>query len=336
MATRTPTAACIGVVIIGRNEGERLIRCLESVAGLGPTVYVDSGSTDGSVAAARTRGAEVVELDLARPFTAARARNAGLRRLVAVAPSAEFVQFVDGDCEVVAGWPERAAAELSARPDAAVVCGRRRERRPDGSVYNRLADMEWDTPVSESAEACGGDALMRIADVLAVGGYDESLIAGEEPELCLRLRGRGRRIVRIDADMTLHDAAMTRFAQWWRRNRRAGHAFAEVSALHAGGSLPMWRRETDSNWFWGLLLPGGCLAAGLLLGPVALLPALAGYALLGWRVWRRRRRAFGDPPGRAAVYAGFTVLGKFPQAAGQLRYRLGRLTARRARLMEYK
>ena len=62
----------LGVVAIGRNEGERLRRCLNSVVGRGHTVvYVDSGSTDGSTELARELGADVVELDLSLPFTMA-------------------------------------------------------------------------------------------------------------------------------------------------------------------------------------------------------------------------------------------------------------------------
>src|SRR3990170_3982962 len=93
----------LGIVAIGRNEGERLRACLRSVVGDNRVVvYVDSGSTDGSVEMARSMGAEVVELDLATPFTAARARNEGFHRLEQLNPNVAFVQFVDGDCEVVA------------------------------------------------------------------------------------------------------------------------------------------------------------------------------------------------------------------------------------------
>src|SRR4051794_6544130 len=99
----------LGVIAIGRNEGERLRRCLESLSGLGLTiVYVDSSSEDGSVELARGLGAEVVELDLARPFTAARARNEGFERLGQIDPEVRFVQFVDGDCEVAGGWLDTA------------------------------------------------------------------------------------------------------------------------------------------------------------------------------------------------------------------------------------
>jgi GT2 family glycosyltransferase len=323
-----------GVVAIGRNEGERLRRCLESVAGRADAaVYVDSASTDGSAALARSRGVETVELDLSIPFTAARARNEGFRRLLQVCPDVEFVLFVDGDCEVIAGWLERARQEMTARPDAAVVCGRRRERFPDASVYNRLCDMEWDTPVGE-AEACGGDALMWVGPFVEAGGYRPSLIAGEEPELCLRLRAAGWKILRIDADMVWHDAAMTRFGQWWKRSVRAGHAFAEVSWLHRAGPLRLWAREARSNWFWGLVVPLLALGAAWWTYGLSLL-LLTAYPLLGFRVYRGRRRR-GDAPGPARWYAVFCVLGKFAQASGQLRYHGRRLLGRPGALIEYK
>ena len=231
-----PVADHVGAVAIGRNEGERLVRCLASLRGRAErVVYVDSGSTDGSVAAARAAGAEVVELDLSRPFTAARARNAGFARLCDIAPDIGFVQFLDGDCELAEGWIDAALAALAAGPDIAVVCGRRRERHPEASLWNRMIDAEWDSPAGE-AKACGGDAMMRRSAVEAVGGYREDLIAGEEPEMCFRMRAAGWRILRLDAEMTLHDAAMTRMAQWWQRARRAGHTYAEGVALH--GSAP--------------------------------------------------------------------------------------------------
>src|SRR5215475_8624990 len=171
-----------GAVAIGRNEGTRLKRCLEPLCGVaGATVYVDSGSNDGSAQLARKYGAEVVQLDASRPFTAARARNAGFRRLQQIAPDLLYVQFVDGDCELVGGWPERALSFLAANADVAAVFGRRRERYPERSVYNWMCDREWNVPIGE-ARVCGGDLMIRANAIEAVGGYRDDLIAGEEPE----------------------------------------------------------------------------------------------------------------------------------------------------------
>ncbi|MGA0541409.1 glycosyltransferase family 2 protein [Neotabrizicola sp. VNH66] len=314
----------VDAVVIGRNEGARLLTCLAALRGqVRRVIYVDSGSTDGSAEAAAAMGAEVVALDMARPFTAARARNAGLARL-AGPDQAAFVQLIDGDCELRDGFVAAALAAFADHTRAVVVCGRRRERFPQATLWNRLCDREWDTPLGE-AMACGGDALMRLAAVQAVGGYREDLIAGEEPELCQRLRRAGGQIWRIDAEMTWHDAAMTRFGQWWKRTRRAGHAFAEGAALHGQGPDRHWVAETRRALLWGLGVPVAALLAGLI--------HPAGFLLiLLWplQVLRLARR-WQDP--QAAV---FSVLGKLPEALGVLEYHLGRLRGRKRGLIEYK
>lgn len=317
----------IDAVVIGRNEGARLAACLASLKGrVRRVIYVDSGSTDGSSDFARAAGAEVVDLDLSRPFTAARARNAGLARLYG--GGADFVQVVDGDCSVVPGWIERAADFLRDNPKVAVACGRRRERHPEASVYNRLCDREWDTPVGE-ARACGGDALMRLDALQAVGGYDDALIAGEEPDLCLRLRARGWKIWRLDADMTLHDANMTRFGQWWARARRAGHAFAEGAHRHGRGPERHWLRETRRALFWGAGLP----LAVLLLAPFQ---PWALLALLAWPVQVVRIALASGGRRSDWEYAFFVTLAKFPEALGALTFHWNRLTGKRTRLIEYR
>ena len=265
----------LGVVAIGRNEGERLRRCLSSVLAAVPaTVYVDSGSDDGSILMAIEMGALTVALDMSKPFTAARARNEGLRRLLSEHPDIDFVQFVDGDCEVISGWLDSAEEFLKEHPSHAVVCGRRRERHPERSIYNQLCDSEWDTPIGETL-ACGGDAMMRTQALLAVGGYRDSLIAGEEPEICVRLRQKGWRIHRLNRDMTLHDAAITRFGQWWKRAVRAGHAFAEGAWLHGAPPERHWVRETRRALLWGVVLPSLIAVASIGLSPWALLMTLA-------------------------------------------------------------
>jgi glycosyltransferase involved in cell wall biosynthesis len=321
----------VGVVAIGRNEGERLRPCLASALGrAAAVVYVDSGSSDGSAALARSLGAEVVELDAARPYTAARARNEGCRHLLQVAPGLAYVQFVDGDCELVPGWLETAAAWLEQHGDVAAVCGRRRERHPEKSLYNLACDIEWDTPVGE-ARACGGDALLRVAAFEAAGGYRADLIAGEEPELCVRLRARGWRIHRLAAEMTLHDAGMTRFGQWWRRCLRTGWAYAEGVAMHGGPPERHWVREWRSAWFWGLGLPLAVVGFGVLYGPPGWLAA-AVYPLQVVRLALRGRRGWRENWG----YAGLLVLGKFPEMLGQVRFLWAAGWGIRARAIEYK
>lgn len=322
----------IGIVAIGRNEGSRLRGCLESLRGQ-CVVYVDSGSTDGSVRLAENLGATVVNLDLTIPFTAARARNAGLAKLLEIQPDTQYVQFVDGDCIVDAAWLPKAIDTLDTHENVAIVCGRRRERFPDASIYNLLCDMEWDTPIGET-KACGGDALMRVSALRAAGGYNETLIAGEEPELCVRLRQAQWRVLRIDADMTLHDAAMTRFDQWWKRAMRAGYAFAQGAAMHGAPPERHWVRESRSIWFWGVVIPLLALAAAWPTHFLSLL-LLLGYPLITFKIYRWQRSR-GTAKKAALAYALSCVIGKFAQALGQIKYHLGRFSSRPAKLIEYK
>lgn len=319
----------VAAVIIGRNEGARLVACLASVAPLvDRMVYVDSGSSDGSVSAARAAGAEVVELDMSRPFTAARARNAGFARLGSD-HGGDLVQFIDGDCRIDPVWISKAVSFLQATPRAAVVCGRLHEVDVDASVYNRLCDWEWDTPVGRT-QACGGIAMMRRAAVAQAGGFREDLIAGEEPDLCQRMIAQGAEIWRIDAAMGYHDAAIYRFGQWWKRNVRAGHAFAEVGDLHPA-LYPAARRRMV---FWGAVLPAVALAGAVFFLPAALLAAALYAASAGRSSWRFARRGF--PAVDAAKSGLLLTLSKLCNIQGAATYRFRRLRGKASRIIEYK
>ena len=331
--TRHDPAGDLAVIAIGRNEGERLRRCLASINRYVPVVYVDSGSTDGSVDVARTAGAKVVSLDLAVPFTAARARNAGR---LAVSSNISFIQFVDGDCSLQPEWLDRARTVLMADPGLAAVFGRRREIAPEASVYNWLCDIEWAVPPGP-ARQFGGDVLLRVAALDQAGGYPDEMIAGEEPDLSMRLGALGWRIECLPSDMTLHDAAITRFGQWWRRAERSGHAYAELNERHPGE----WRRRVRAALVWGALMPttiATLLIAAFVLrsiwpaivaGFVALLPLLQ-FARVAQREARHR------PWRDALAWGWFLILDKPPHALGIVRYRWSRLVGRRTHLIEYK
>jgi hypothetical protein len=243
------------------------------------------------------------------------------------------VQFVDGDCEIDPAWLPEAAAALRREPGWAVVCGRLRERERERTIYNRLADMEWDGPTGEIG-ACGGIFMARAASFRAVGGFNPDIIAAEDDELCLRLRRAGGKIVRLPAEMGNHDIAMTRFSQWWWRSLRAGHAYAEGAARHGRSHDRHFVSQVRGALFWGLALPMAALGLawptwGLSLG------LLAGYPLLYRRVALSRRRS-GDRPDDSRLYALFCVLAKGPHALGVLRYVRRRLVAAQPKIIEYK
>jgi GT2 family glycosyltransferase len=319
-----------GVVAIGRNEGERLKQCLSSASAAACTVYVDSGSTDDSVRWARQSGVTVVELDMTAPFTAARARNAGFRRLRELAPDLAYVQFVDGDCELDRTWPKMAISFLNSNDRVCAVLGRRRERYPDRSIYNQMCDREWDIPLGE-VRACGGDVMMRTSTFEAAGGYRDELIAGEEPELCVRLRAAGWKVWRLDHEMTWHDAAMLRFRQWWRRHLRSGYAFAHGAHLHGSCAEKHWVWESRRALLWGICFPLLSMLMIIAFGWLGALLLLV-YPL---QMLRRMTCMPGSWRSRAQL-AFFEQLSRFPEALGQLRFARDRLLGRRGRLIEYK
>jgi GT2 family glycosyltransferase len=348
-ADEKPGVGVPRIVTIGRNEGERLRRCFDTLIGLGATiVYVDSGSNDGSIALARSRGIEVVELDMSAPFTAARARNAGFERLLLIDPDVRLVQFLDGDCEVADGWLDRARALLEDRPEAAVVFGRLCERHPGHSIYNRLAEIEWNVPIADGggermAQACGGNAMIRAEAFRPVGGFNPTVPAGEEPELCQRLRDAGWSIVAIDAEMAWHDSAMLRFGQWGRRQVRIGYGSLDFATRFGRGRDFVFRREIRSARLWTMgwtlaLIVGGGLAA-LAGGPVAgwSVAGLTALALpaQALRIAARNRVRSGGLR-VALAYGILTVTGKWFQMTGQLLYLRDRFAGRHARLIEYK
>jgi GT2 family glycosyltransferase len=320
-----------GIVVIGRNEGERLKACLSSTPPASKLVYVDSGSVDGSPVTAQAFGAQIVDLDLREPFTAARARNAGFRHLLDLWPDTKYVQFVDGDCVICPNWIGGAVQYLESHGKVCAVFGRRKERYPHASIYNQLCDWEWDdVPIGQASE-CGGDVMMRVDAFSSVSGFRADLIAGEEPELCLRLQRAGWQIWRIDAAMTVHDASMTRFIQWWRRTIRGGYALAQGAALHGAGPERYRMQASRRSWLWGFWIPIVSLASTATLGATGALIFLV-YPLQFIRLLFRRG---GDLRSRATL-SFFQTLARFPEAIGQLRFLAGRVFNRQARIIEYK
>lgn len=323
-------APSTGFVAIGRNEGERFKRCLLSLKKEATRiVYVDSGSADDSVPFARAEGVEVVELPRDRPFTAARARNAGFDALASRWPDTDYVMFIDGDCELAPGFAEAAAQTLTANSALGAVTGRCRERFPDATVYNRLCDMEWNGPTGE-IDACGGIFMVRADGFRAAGRFNPSVIAAEDDDFCIRLRETGAKIERIGRDMCFHDADMHHFGQWWRRMERAGHAFAQVGDLHPG----YFAAERRRAWIWGLIIP----AIALIGAPFTYGVSLALLLLYPLSLWKTRRGliARGAAPDHATLAATFLTLSKFPTLIGLLDYKRKKMTGRQIGIVEYK
>lgn len=321
----------VGVVIIGRNEGQRLKNCfLSLIKKTSKIVYVDSGSTDASLQLAESLAIDTVSLDLSIPFTAARARNAGYQKLLSLYANLNYVQFVDGDCEVDDLWLENAFSFLNNQPEYAIVCGRRREMFPDNSIYNKLCDLEWAGQTGD-VKACGGDALMRVKAFNEVSGFREDLIAGEEPELCVRLRFKGWKIYRLDHEMTRHDADMLYFKQWWRRSTRAGYAFANGFYLHGNSTEKHYKTENMRILAWGLALPLLTLLTSVIFNVWFLLLLLI-YPLRIIRL--ATKKGIGDF--ESWLSGLFLVICQFPEFLGLIKFIWVKLKGNHYKLIEYK
>ena len=326
----------LGIVAIGRNEGTRFQQCLESFKSLDldfTFVYVDSGSTDNSVQYAKEAGYAVVELDTTIPFTAARARNAGVNFLKETQPELSYIQFIDGDCQIDAKWLSTAMETLDEETELAVVCGRRAEIKPDASLYNLLIDKEWDTPIGY-AKACGGDAMYRASAFFDVNGFNDSIIAGEEPELCYRLRKQGWKIKRIDESMTYHDAALYSFGAWWKRAERYGHAAFEGAWRYGRESEHYYVKEVAGIIAWGGGLPLIFIASGFYYFPLLAVPVSMG--LLQWNRLSSYFKSTGNPPDVATKRAGLTLICKIAEMKGGLRFLINKILGKRNEIIEYK
>jgi GT2 family glycosyltransferase len=325
----------VAIVAIGRNEGDRLKSCLRAaMVGSRPLVYVDSGSEDGSAEYARSVGCRVIELDAEQPFSAARARNEGFAGVMEHEPEVDLVQFVDGDCDLVDGWLERGAAALEKRQDVGIVWGHVREVHPEASVYNRLCDLEWQQQPGETRSS-GGIFMVRREVFIAAGGFRPDVIAAEDDEFCIRVRGLGWKILLLDVPMVRHDIAITRFSEWWLRARRTGHAYAHVAAIHGDGEERYFVRDCRKVWLWALVLPALALCLAPFTYGLSLAAMLALYMLQFSHIFRRGRKR-GWSSGDALIYAWFTVIAKFPMLEGMLGYNWRQRRGDRMTIMEYR
>lgn len=331
----TAGSSRVGFIAIGRNEGERLRLALSAIQRLypeHPAVYVDSGSTDGSVGFARSIGMTVVELDLSRPFTAARARNAGAERLVREFPETAFIQFLDGDCELLPGWLEAGLAALTT-DDVAIASGRRAERYPEASIYNTLMDKEWDTPVGEIM-GVPGDMLVKARVFRELCGFDDSLIAGEDFDLCLRAAALGYKTLRVDAPMSLHDADISHFSQWYRRTKRGGHAWINLYQLHGAAAGGYFKHKIARVLAWAVAFPAMLLASLLMYPAAAVALVLLQLLMVGRSLLRQL--VLGDSLRVAAALSALVYVGKYAELAGMLEYARMSRSRQPHTLIEYK
>ncbi len=314
----------LSIVVIGLNEAAHLEACLRSAqeaswpSSKKEVLYVDSGSTDGSMEIAQGAGVRVLRLEDPKP-NASKGRNLGWKNA-----QGELVQFLDGDMELHPDWLERGWTFLEDHPDVGLVAGIVSERHPE-NIFCRLFQLDWGDPKDGPVKVVGGAALYKMEALKKTGGFDPSLGGGEEPELCWRLRNRhGLSAWMLAVPMATHDLAMSTVGQWWRRAVRDGKSFAAVATRFFGTSDPLWRKHLIN-----LLLVGSSLPLALLLSFLlsSFLPLLIFFLVLGGLIARKALQ-WGKKTGDAKLgllYGLHVYLGKFPLALGAWSYLLKRI-----------
>lgn len=317
----------VGVVVIGRNEGQRLVLCLESISAMGlPCIYVDSQSKDNSVVEAKERGAITLVLDDSSPINASRARNAGFEKISQAFPELDYIHFIDADCELNISWIEHACEALDTKKDVSIVAGRLHEKHRNKSVYMRLCDIDWYIPPGY-AKRCGGIFTIKREAFEELGGFDESLIAGADPEFCHRLELKGGRVLVLNVDMGTHDSAMYHFSQWTKRCIKVGFGYANGT---------QWANfQTKSIIFWGMILPIIIIASSALISPLFMF-GITLYFVQVLRIYLSGIDIGTNSLYDRWLYSASCVLAKFPQAAGATRFYINKVRGKRQKIIEYK
>lgn len=316
----------IGIVVIGRNEGERLKLCLQSVIKAKcKVVYVDSDSKDGSAEFADSLGVSVVKLNGDTPINAAIARNAGFKQIMSEEPALELIHFIDADCELNDNWLEFASKVLADDDNLSAVCGRLREKNVGQSIYTKLCDMSWYIEPG-NIDSCGGIATIKVDIFKQLNGFNEALIAGEEPEFYSRVRKKGYTVECLDFAMGTHDCAMESFKQWWMRTVKTGFGFANGSQWGA------WNKRQHSILIWVLLIPLAILC-GTIIEPRLLFGVLIfPIQILKIAIKSTIPYSFKDK----LLDATFCVFSKLPQFVGMVKYQVSKLSKEQNKNIEYK
>jgi len=309
----------ISIIVIGLNEEKNLKECLSSIfeSSLGgdeklEIVYVDSGSIDNSIAIAKSfYNVKVISLQDSPP-SAAKGRNLG-----ASITKGDYIQFVDGDSALDKNWIKMALQALELDQSKGVVFGAIEEVDNKNTIYSKVCRFDWYTPPGDY-RLCGGNAMWRRDIFIKAGGFDSTLSAGEEPDLCYKVRQNGHRIVCLDAPMVKHDLDMNSFKEYWLRSIRSGYAYSVIAMRFMNMEEKLWLKETIRN-FLDPLLWVIIILSGFSIGWLASLSLL--FAFISYRIIRiiknvqQRTTSLTD----ALLYGLHIQFSRLPLALGQIK-----------------
>ena len=252
----------LGVVLITRNQQWNVERLLASVASEASNLegtevlLVDSASTDATVDVASHHPIEVLRLRPDQPLTPSAGRFVGYSRI-----TADFVLFLDGDMELWPGWLAHALAVMDEHPDVAVVTGETVDMPLHASGLEAPAPLTGVAPKLRTIPYTGGAALHRREVLERVGTFNPYLASDEEPELCMRIRHAGHRIVTTGLPAVRHytdpPGALSTDIRRWRRGLYVGTG--QASRYHLRSGL-FWTYTRERSYG---LVPGLGLTAGV-------------------------------------------------------------------------
>jgi GT2 family glycosyltransferase len=225
-AVATANAPSMSVIVCTHNGAGTLSDCLEGVAALRypnfETIVVDDGSTDASAEIATLFGARVIRTE---NEGLSAARNTGL-----AAAHGEIVAYVDDDARPDPDWLAYLAMGFATTPHAAIG-GPNVPPPGDGRVASCVANAPGG-PVhvlvsdTEAEHLPGCNMAFRRAALVAAGGFDRQFrVAGDDVDLCWRLRDRGETLGFHPAALVWHHRRGSVRA-FWRQQRGYGHAEA--------------------------------------------------------------------------------------------------------------
>lgn len=214
----------IYAVVANWNGGPENLECLRSLLAQGlpepNVVFVDNGSSDGSLALVRARHPALRLVENRANLGFGEASNQGAQ--LALGLGARAVFFVNNDVVLPPGTLARLAAELDARPRAAIVGPRVLTRSDPGRVWCAGGMLTWRENLStlrghlepdgpqwretRAVDYVPGCALLARREMLEqIGMFDAQYFAYmEDVDLCLRARRAGLEVWLVGDAAVLH------------------------------------------------------------------------------------------------------------------------------------
>ncbi|MEZ4664407.1 MAG: glycosyltransferase [Caldilineaceae bacterium] len=274
----------LSAIIITKNQEwniERLIESIQRGAAMLEKVeiiLVDSASTDATIERAQKYPIRIIQLQAEQRLTAAAGRHIGYKH-----SSGQLILFLDGDMELDPAWLPKALSVMENHPDIAVVSGLiidlpKDAVSPGPNRTKAVHDQEF-----FAVKYTGGAAMHRRRVIENVGDFNPYLYSDEEPDLCIRIRQQGHRIVRLYHPMVNHytdpPGGIWSLVGRWRRNlylgagqnlrykwgthlfwpyfKERGYGCVPLAGILMGLAFFIWTVRTERlNWFLGCLLLG--------------------------------------------------------------------------------